>query len=674
MFCNVRLRRLFQHWKRKRFFSSLAVECSSRNKSGFLPYAAALLPLATLTAWELQREKQNSAKCCGIMAYIGNEPCLDFLLEGLTILQNRGYDSAGVSTLDKDTREVKVTKYASIGSTSDSIELVKTHADKEHKKDLVGIAHTRWATHGGKTDRNAHPHVDGGERLSLVHNGTIQNAGSLKKELLSEGYTFSSETDTEVIAQLIGYYMDNGYAYMESLRLALGRLEGTWGLAILHRDFPDQIICACNGSPIVVGIGRDCMFIASEHSAFSRHTSDYIALKDGEVAVVQSNGVSLDNSRIEKAPEQDIQLSPEPWPHWTIKEIMEQPAAVSRSLGYGSRITLTGKIKLGGMDGQKEMLRNINHLVMSACGTSMHSLEYGSAIMRWLRAFDTTQVIDAAELGEDDFPAANAGLLVASQSGETKDVVRTLEIAEKKGIPRFAIVNCVGSLIARMTGLGMYLYAGREHAVASTKAFVTQVAGVSLMSAWFSQLRESRNEVRLSKLVDALHRLPTYIGMTLGVRDQCRELAESIKNEENMFVLGRGFAYPIAREGALKIKEITYIHAEGYSGGALKHGPFALLEEGTPVIMIIPNDHTAKHMVTCCHEVSCRGARVIAITDNPQLLDEIENCAVIQIPSNGPLTALLAVVPLQLLAYELAVARGINPDNPRHLAKAVTVF
>ena len=226
-----------------------------------------------------------------------------------------------------------------------------------------------------------------------------------------------------------------------------------------------------------------------------------------------------------------------------------------------------------------------------------------------------------------------------------------------------------------MTGCGVYLYAGREHGVASTKAFVTQVAGVGLVAAWFSQMRESQNSIRMANLIDALHRLPTYIGMTLGVREHCRALAQSIKNEGNLFVLGRGFSYPIAREGALKIKEITYIHAEGYSGGALKHGPFALLEEGTPVIMVMPDDHHAKHMVTCCHEVSCRGGRIIAITDNPKLLDGIEPpCDIIRIPSNGPLTALLGVIPLQLLAYELAIARGINPDNPRHLAKAVTVY
>jgi len=675
MFSSVRLKRLFFSWKSRGCSTSVETLPIQNSQSRLLPITAAIVPFLTLAAWELQHERQNSSKCCGIMAYVGNKPSLEYLLEGLTILQNRGYDSAGVSTLDSITNAVKVTKYASVGSTSDSIELLKDHSKVQHANDVVGIAHTRWATHGAKTDNNAHPHTDNGDRLSLVHNGTIENASLLKKQLQAEGYTFTSETDTEVIVQMIGYYIDKGCTYMEAIRMALGRMEGTWGLAILHRDFPDQIVCACNGSPIVVGIGQDCMFIASEHSAFQRHTNEYIALKDGEVAVVHSSGVSLDHSRIEKAPEQDIQLSPEPWPHWTIKEIMEQPAAVSRSLGYGSRITVSGEIKLGGLEQKREWLKNIRHLVLSACGTSLHSLEYGCALMKWLGAFDTCQTTDAAELCEEDFAQHNAGLFVASQSGETKDVVRALEIAESKGIPRFSIVNCVGSLIARMTGCGVYLYAGREHAVASTKAFVTQVAAVSLVAAWFSQMREARNSIRMASLLDALHRLPTYIGMTLGVREHCQALAESIKNEGNLFVLGRGFSYPIAREGALKIKEITYIHAEGYSGGALKHGPFALLEEGTPVIMVMPDDHHAKHMVTCCHEISCRGGRIIAITDNPKLLDGIHPpCDIIRIPSNGPLTALLGVIPLQLLAYELAVARGINPDNPRHLAKAVTVY
>eukprot|EP01006_Ploeotia_vitrea_P031171 TRINITY_DN63464_c0_g1_i1.p1 TRINITY_DN63464_c0_g1~~TRINITY_DN63464_c0_g1_i1.p1 ORF type:complete len:711 (-),score=414.30 TRINITY_DN63464_c0_g1_i1:146-2278(-) len=612
-----------------------------------------------------------SARACGIVAYVGDDPAVDYLLEGLHILQNRGYDSAGITTVHGD--ELVTTKYASVGSTSDSIQLVKKHAPDRHRNDNIGIAHTRWATHGGKTDTNAHPHLDAKGRVALVHNGTIENADALRGELAkTHGIEFRSETDTEVIVQLIGVYLDQGESVVDAVKLATSRLEGTWGLAIVHKDHPNQVIAARNGSPLVVGIGKDEMFVASEVAAFSRYCNEFVDLNDGEVAVVKPGDFTLDQSRVEKAETMQIELSPAPYPHWTIKEIMEQPQAVARTLNYGGRFLSNGNVKLGGLNMNRDMLLGIRHLVIAACGTSLYAGMYGALLMRSLDSFDTVQTIDASEVQDHSLPKNQGGLLVVSQSGETKDVHRTLTSATKMGVPRFSVVNAVGSLIARTTKCGVYLNAGRENAVASTKAFTTQVTALALIAGWFAQERGVASEQTRGDLLNALHRLPTYLGMTLRTRDQMSAIAEKLKDRDHMFILGKGFAMPIALEASLKVKEITYIHAEGYGGGALKHGPFALLDNGTPVVLVIPDDQHAELMRIAAAQVRARGAYTVIVTDKPELATGIAD-EVVSIPSNGPLTALLAVVPLQLLAYELALKRGIDPDKPRHLAKAVTV-
>jgi len=423
----------------------------------------------------------------------------------------------------------------------------------------------------------------------------------------------------------------------------------------------------------VVGIGDNRMFVASEIAAFSRHTNQYIALADGEMAIINSSGMSLDLSRIETAPYEKIELDPSPFPHWTIKEIMEQPEAISRTLGYGGRFSYEGQVKLGGMDDNKECLLGIKHLLIGACGTSMFAGMYGMKLMRQLHCFDTIMTMDASEVGSDAFPRVDGGLCVLSQSGETKDTHRSVIHAQNMDIPRFSIINQVGSLIARTTNCGVYLQAGREHAVASTKAFTTQVAAMALVAGWFAQNRNDNPSQRqqTKELLQAVHRLPIFAGMTLRSRAKCKEIAATLKDKDHMFILGKGLAEPIAMEGALKIKEITYIHAEGYSGGALKHGPFALLEEGTPVVLLVLDDQHAELMRVAAHEVRARGAYTIVITDKPKLAEGVSD-AVINIPSNGPMTALLGVIPLQLIAYELAVMKGINPDKPKNLAKAVT--
>jgi len=627
----------------------------------------------------------NQVDNCGIVGYIGNAPdhqpkAVDILMEGLTILQNRGYDSCGVATIS-DEGKISSTKYASKGSTSDSIQILGREVTKKHAGHMMGIAHTRWATHGGRTDENSHPHMDEKERVALVHNGTIENYAELKKELTDAGYTFKSQTDTEVIVQLIGQGLDQGKNLMDATQDTIARLEGTWGLVIISEDEPDQMIVARNGSPIVVGLGEGCTYIASECSAFINHTKKFVALKDGELAVIKAEGIVMEasvESRTELAQGDKVETSPHPYPHWTIKEIMEQPMAASRAMGYGGRFNPDGTIKLGGMEANEERLLEAKNLLIAACGTSHFAGLYGSRLMRSVGAFNTIQNFDAAEVIPESFPQQKGGLLVISQSGETRDVLKVLDLAEQHGYPMFSIVNAVGSAVARTTGCGVYSHAGREQAVASTKAFVTQVVALSMIAAWFSEHRpvvEGAPDytARRQALTESLHRLPSYIGMTLQdkSRQQCKEIAQKIKGAETIFVLGKGFAEPIAHEGALKIKEITYAHAEGYSGGALKHGPFALIAEGTPIIMLIMDDQHAPHMRTCAEEVRARGAHTIVITDSRKLANGVAD-DVIVIPRNGPLSALLAVAPLQMIAYEMALAKGINPDKPRNLAKAVT--
>ena len=532
----------------------------------------------------------------------------------------------------------------------------------------IGIAHTRWATHGGKTDENAHPHTDSSGKIALVHNGTLNNANDLRRMLQSNGHRFTSQTDTEVIAKLIGHYYENdeGSTLKDATEKALLECDGTWGLCIMCSDTPDQLVVACNGSPLVIGLADDRTFIASETSAFNRYTKNFISMKDGEIGVLHSDGRNLDLSRRQVAPNMEVKLSPDPYPHWTIKELLEQPEAVARALGFGGRLG-ADRILLGGLDNNFDRVSKIRHMMLSACGTSLHASKYGERLMKHLGSFDSVYSIDAAEMETKDFPITpnmkETGVLVVSQSGETKDVVRVVNNAMDQGVTTLSIVNAVGSLIARTTKMGVYCNAGRENAVASTKAFTTQVTVLALIALWFRQTRDMLEGVRPSvetiRLRDALMRLPITFGMALKTRDQCREIAKRLVDKEHCFVLGKGYAEPVALEGALKIKEMCYLHAEGYSGGALKHGPFALIDDAngkfgaTPIIMIILDDNHAQLMRTAAEEVKARGADVIIITDKLSLARDLDDNPIV-IPNNGPLTALGAVLPLQMMSYELA--------------------
>lgn len=525
-----------------------------------------------------------------------------------------------------------------------------------------------------------------------------------------QGHTFSSQTDTEVIAKLIGhYYQNDGGTVKDATEKALTRCDGAWGLCIMCSDTPDELVVACNGSPLVIGIGDDRTFVASETSAFNRYTKNFISMKDGEIGVLHADGRTLDLSRMQKAPDQKVELSPDPFPHWTLKECMEQPEAIARAMSFGGRLG-SDRTFLGGLDNNYDRFSKVKHMVISACGTSLNASRYGERLMKHLGSFESVYSIDAAETEAKDFPCPHkreeTGLIVVSQSGETKDVQRVVTSAMDLGVNVLSVVNAVGSLIARTTKVGVYCNAGRENAVASTKAFTTQVTVLALVALWFRQVRDQleghSSNVEAQQLRDALMRLPITFGMALKTRDKCKEVAKRLEKKEHCFVLGKGYGEPVAMEGALKIKEMCYLHAEGYSGGALKHGPFALIENktgcfgATPIIMLILDDNHAHHMRTSAEETKARGAEVIIITDKPELARDLDDSPII-IPSNGPLTALGAVLPLQLIAYELAMLRyvykeygrffflyshslilsfsnsGINPDTPRNLAKAVTV-
>ena len=508
-----------------------------------------------------------------------------------------------------------------------------------------------------------------------MHNGAIFNSSELRTKLIKDGYRFLSETDTEVIVQLISHYAaTQGLDTIGAIKRAQQDLEGTWGLVLLDRSTPDRLYVTTNGSPLLIGIGQGEMFVASEAHAFAQFTSSYIPLVDGEVAVITSTSHSLDDSRIEEVEGERVETSPAPHPYWTIKEIMEQPEAILRALTYGARFQSEDQVKLGGLDAARSRLMSIHHLLITGCGTSWHAGEFGARLFRHLRAVETVRAIDSAECLLEDFPPANGGLLALSQSGETKDVHRALLTATELGVPVFSVVNRVRSMIARFTNCGVYLNAGRETAVASTKAFTCQVIVLALVAVWFAQQRNLEPD-RRRRLIESLHRSSTCVGMVLRRQHPlCREIAVKILHATSAFVLGKGFAEPIAREGALKIKEITYVHAEGSPGGALKHGPFALIEPGTPIFLICPDDQHLPFMQSVAAQVHSRGAFVVVITDSPDhpSWEGVVNVT-IPIPSNGVLTALLAVIPLQLIAYELSVLKKIDPDHPRALAKTVTV-
>jgi glucosamine--fructose-6-phosphate aminotransferase (isomerizing) len=610
---------------------------------------------------------------CGIVGYIGPGACREILLTGLARLEYRGYDSAGIAVLNGD---LKVAKCA--GRVRDlearSADLPATAA--------VGIGHTRWATHGGPSDANAHPHVGPAGRIALVHNGIIENYAALKTSLAAKGRTFRSQTDSEVLVQLIEEIQasDPALSFEAALRLALRQVTGTYGLAILNADEPDRLYVARCGSPLVVGVGDGEMFVASDAAPIVPHTNKVVYLDDGDVAVISRDRFdvrSIDDVPLTKEVH-ELAMSLDAiekagFPHFMLKEIHEQPRAIADCL-RGRLVLPDHVIQLGGLSAVMDRLSAAPRLTIAACGTSWHSGLVGEYLFEHLARLPV-EVEYASEfryreplLGEQDV------LLVISQSGETADTIAALREAKRRGALTFGICNVVGSTLSRETDAGVFTHAGPEIGVASTKAFTAQVVVLTLMAIALGRQRGTLPPERAEALIEELARIPQKIASILEQEPAIKALADRFTYAPNFLYLGRSFNFPVALEGALKLKEISYIHAEGYPAAEMKHGPIALIDRLMPVVVLATTSHTSEKMISNIEEVRARNGRVIAVTTPGQ--EEVKRLAefVVEIPAtDDALAPLLAVIPLQLLAYHIAVNRGCDVDQPRNLAKSVTV-
>jgi len=609
---------------------------------------------------------------CGIIGYLGKAPFQNFVVNGLKLLQNRGYDSVGICTIEDG--ELKTTKFAST-ENSDALQQLNTVVQEGVVKNTsIGIGHTRWATHGGKTQQNAHPHHDNRDRIALVHNGIIENFADIKNQLLNQGYFVKSQTDTEVIAVLIGKYLDEHLTVEHAIRRTVSELSGTWALTIIHRDFPDKIWITRNGSPLLLGMDTDFIMVASEQIAFGNHIKKYIVMDNHDlIEITKTDGSIVYNQNIHRYPIQEklmqkIEYIPLNYDHWMLKEIMEQPDAVERALNHGGRIKSNTEVKIGGLDDNRDRIFGLDHLILLGCGTSYHAGLWSLAIFKTLDIFDTVTIYDGAEFSIKDIPKkGKTGLILLSQSGETKDLHRCLHIAKEFDLATIGIVNVPDSMIARETDCGVYLNAGREVAVASTKSFTSQCVVLTLVAIWFSQNKGTCMVYR-RRLIQDLRNLSFHIQNVLKQRLDTQRIVERMFTNHNnsMFILGKDQEEAIAKEGALKMKEIPYVHAEGYSSSALKHGPFALITKGLPIVLLDVNETYRDKTRNAYQEVLAREAMVVCIGDRSTDVD-------LTIDKNGTFGGILANVYLQMMSYFLALNRGVNPDFPRNLAKVVTV-
>jgi glutamine---fructose-6-phosphate transaminase (isomerizing) len=605
---------------------------------------------------------------CGIVAYVGGKNAREILIEGLKRLEYRGYDSSGIAILNSP---------AYLARAVGKVAVLEQQVAKDSPAGQVGIAHTRWATHGKPTEANAHPHTDCSGMLFLAHNGIIENYQRLKQKLLAEGHKFRSETDTEVLAHLIeSAYHGNLEAAVQK---ALSQVEGTYGIAVTHAAHPDQIIAARRGSPIVLGIGKDESLAASDVSALAQHTDQVVFLEDNEVARIEAGKFSittLGNRSVNRGTTQ-IEGGQEvmdrgKFPHFMLKEIFEQPEAVENAL-RGRLSHSEGVAKLGGLESVMDRLQQARHLIIISCGTSY----YAGLFARYVFEALTDLTVETELASEFRYRKLNLRqntvVLAISQSGETADTLAALREAKRKGALVLGLVNVVGSSIARETHAGVYSHAGIEVGVASTKSFVSQVTILTLMALLMGRGRDLSYEEG-SALLRGLEKIPDQIREILQRADQVRKLAEKYSQAGHFLYIGRKYQYPIALEGALKLKEIAYIHAEGYAAGEMKHGPIALIDPAFPTMALAPEDGSYEKIVSNIQEIRAREGRIIAVTSagNTKLGDLVDD--VIEIPHNHEiLTPLLTVVPLQLFAYHCAVLRGCDVDKPRNLAKSVTV-
>ena len=627
---------------------------------------------------------------CGIIAGI-SDSTIKILIDGLKQLQNRGYDSAGIGYISNET--FQIIKKASTENSS-AIEYLEKYSDSHLSSCVqsstivnVGIGHTRWATHGGKTDINSHPHVSYDGKFALVHNGIIENYSPLREKLLNQGVACVSETDTEVIVNLLAYnYSQQQQHSNKSVERALQEttkvLEGTWGLVIIYLEEPNTLYCTRVGSPLLVGVNDNVALVTSEQSGFCGHINNYTILKNRDICVISYRdgkiGVKTNEKNYEhkKVLVRQDELSPAPYKHWMLKEIVEQVDSVKRVIKQGSRILDSDKVHLGGLNENRHTLAEIDHLVLLGCGTSLNAAKFAIHYFKLLCGFSSVTWMDGADFGPNDIsPCGNTALILLSQSGETKDLHRCIEIADEHNLFTIGVVNVVDSLIAREVDCGCYLHAGREVAVASTKSFTSQCVLLVMIAVWFSQIQEPRikKSVQRKHIIRDLRNLSDDLSKSLECHDDIKKMASLFTDARSCFLLGKGRSESMAHEGALKIKEVSYIHAEGYSSSSLKHGPFALLHKGFPVILLTPDDeHLAKNQ-NAYEEVKSRHATIIRICEGCDQQNENKNENEIYVPKNKTFAPLLQMIPIQLLSYELAELRNLNPDMPRNLAKVVTV-
>ena len=619
---------------------------------------------------------------CGIVAYFGKKPAQPILLEGLRRLEYRGYDSAGMALLSR--KGIKVKK------TSGRITALEKILDKKDDSDILGIAHTRWATHGEPNTTNAHPHLDYTGKIAVVHNGIIENYSTLKTWLQNEGAEFVSETDTEVIANLIGYFYTKNddenkkqsnaqNKFEQAVQQALRELSGTYGLAIICSDFPDMVIGAKKGSPLVLGIGENEYILASDAAAIVEHTKQAIYLADNEMVTISSKGFNtktIDNVMVSKSLKQ-IEFSLEQielgdFTHHMLKEIFEQPKVLATCMG-GRLDRANNKIKFGGIDSYSRELTRTRRFILTACGTAFHAALVGEFLFEYLARIPT-ETEYASEFRYRN-PIIEDGTVVISisQSGETADTLAAVEQAKERGARVLGIVNVVGSSIARATDAGIYLHVGPEIGVASTKAFTAQVTVLAMLAIELGRRKHISNN-QVQKCIEQLSQIPDKISRILEQSDHIKDIASANIDKDNWLFLGRGFNYPVALEGALKLKEISYIHAEGLPAAEMKHGPIALIADAMPTVFIATYGPQYDKIIGNISEVKARGGKTIIIaTEGDQNIKQYAD-HLITIPDAPEfLQPILTVVPLQLLAYHAAVLRGHDVDKPRNLAKSVTV-
>jgi glutamine---fructose-6-phosphate transaminase (isomerizing) len=610
---------------------------------------------------------------CGIVAYIGPKQAYPILINGLYRLEYRGYDSAGIALHNNG-----INLYKCKGKVSDLEHFVTG-------KDLagtIGIAHTRWATHGEPSDTNAHPHITYGKSLTIIHNGIIENYSTLKEELTNRGYQFQSQTDTEVLGNLIEDILKNEKVDLpEAVRMALNQVIGAYAIVILSEDHPDMLIAAKKGSPMVIGVGKEEFFIASDATPIVEYTRQVVYMEDEEVVVLRRNeDMEIFNIRNEhKTPYiQELEMSlsalaKEGYDHFMLKEIYEQPRSVHDSM-RGRLNARSGLVMLGGVLEYEQKLATAKRIIMVACGTSWHACLVGEYLFEDLTRIPV-EVEYASEfryrnpvIYEDDV------VIAISQSGETADTLAAIELAKSKGATILGICNVVGSTIARATHAGSFTHAGPEIGVASTKAFTAQVTILTLMALMIAKKKGTMNASRYQQILNQLEAIPQKIEEALASNETIIEIAKKFKDARNFLYLGRGYNFPVALEGALKLKEISYIHAEGYPAAEMKHGPIALIDQHMPVVVIATNKGSYEKVISNIQEVKARHGVIIAIiTKGDKTVKEMADY-VIEVPETEEmLVPILAVVPLQLLSYHIALMRGCNVDQPRNLAKSVTV-